>query len=75
MDNVEFLEIPSASTDHGEFPVVESINNPSPKPNMINPKIKKNDVENFGLKLMLLSELQYTLGIFLIDKNMLNCYL
>ena len=45
IDNLEFLEIPSASTDHGEFPVVESINNPSPKPKIIKPKIKKNDVE------------------------------
>ena len=71
MDNAEFLEIPSASTDHGEFPVAESINNPSPNPNIINPKIKKNDVENFGFRLKILSELQYTLGIFLIDKNML----
>ena len=34
---------------------------------------QKNDVENFGLKLKLLSELQYTLGIFLIDKNILYC--
>ena len=73
IDNSEFFDIPSASTDHGEFPVVDSINNPSPNPNIIKPKIKKNDVENFGLKLKLLSELQYTLGIFLIDKNILYC--
>ena len=43
--------------------------------NIIKQKIKKNEVENFGLKLKLLSELQYTLGIFLIDKNILYCYL
>ena len=73
IDNLEFFDIPSASTDQGEFPVVDSINNPSPKPNIIKPKIKKNEVENFGLKLKLLSELQYTLGIFLIDKNILYC--
>ena len=73
IDNLEFFDIPSASTDQGEFPVVDNINNPSPKPNIIKPKIKKNEVENFGLKLKLLSELQYTLGIFLIDKNILYC--
>ena len=55
IDNLEFLEIPSASTDQGEFPVVDNINNPSPNPNIIKPKIKKNVVENFGLKLKLLS--------------------
>ena len=75
IDNLEFLEIPSASTDQGEFPVVDNINNHSPKPNIIKPKIKKNDVDNFGLRLKLLFELQYTLGIFLIDKNILYCYL
>ena len=75
IDNLEFFDIPSARTDQGEFPVVDNINNPSPKPNIIKPKIKKNEVENFGLKLKLLSELQYTLGIFLIDKNILYCYL
>ena len=41
IDNSEFFDIPSASTDHGEFPVVDSINNPSPNPNIIKPKIKK----------------------------------
>ena len=34
------------------------------------PKHKKNNVENFGLKLNGLSELQYVFGTFFIDKNM-----
>ena len=32
--------------------LVDYINNPSPKPKIIKPKIKKYDVENFGLMLM-----------------------
>ena len=36
------------------------------------PKIKKKDVDNFGLKLKELSELQDTIGIFLIFKNIFN---
>ena len=73
IDNLEFFDIPSASTDQGELPVVDNINNPSPKPKIIKPKNKKNKVENFGLMLKLLSELQNTLGIFFIDKNILYC--
>ena len=46
-----------------------SINNPSPKPNNIKPKQQKNNVENFGLKLYISLELQFTFGIFLIFKN------
>jgi len=69
IDKLDVLEIPSANTDQGEFPVVDKINKPSPKPNNDNPKIKKKDVDNFGLKLKELSELQDTFGIFLIFKN------
>ena len=53
-----FKEIPWAKTLHGEAPVKETINNPSPRPNNINPKHKKKNVENFGLKLYGLLELQ-----------------
>ena len=31
------LVIPSANTDHGEFPVVETNNNPSPNPKIAKP--------------------------------------
>ena len=74
IDKLEIFEIPSAKTDQGEFPVVDTISNPSPKPNIVNPKIKKKDVENLGFKLKLSFELQYTFGMFLIDKNILYCY-
>ena len=74
IDKLEIFEIPSAKTDQGEFPVVDNISNPSPKPNIVNPKIKKKDVENLGFKLKLSLELQYTFGMFLIDKNILYCY-
>ena len=63
-------EIPCAKTLQGEAPVKETINKPSPKPNYDKPKHKKNNVENFGLKLNGLSELQYVFGTFFIDKNM-----
>ena len=62
--------MPSARTLHGELPVVETINKPSPKPNNVRPKHKKNKLENFGLKLNGLPELQYVFGTFFIDKNM-----
>ena len=64
-----FKEIPCAKTLHGEAPVSETINNPSPNPNNAKPKHKKRNVEIFGLKFIGLSELHETLGIFLIDKN------
>ena len=51
-------EIPWARTLHGEAPVKETINKPSPKPNNDNPRHKKNNVEDFGLKLNGLFELQ-----------------
>ena len=64
-----FREIPWAKTLHGDAPVNETINNPSPKPNKVKPKHKKKKVENFGLKLYGFSELQFTFGIFFIFKN------
>ena len=60
------------STDHGDAPDVETIKKPSPKPNKINPKQRKKNVEIFGFKFSGLSELQDTFGIFLIFKNILN---
>ena len=72
IDKFVVLDIPSASTDHGEFPVVDKIKSPSPNPKIAKPKIKKKDVDNFGLKLKELSELQDTIGIFLIFKNIFN---
>jgi len=67
-----FNEIPCARTDHGEAPAKETINKPSPKPNKVNPKHRKKKVENFGLRFSGFSELQETLGIFLIFKNIFN---
>ena len=57
------LVIPSARTDQGEFPVVEISNKPSPKPKIASPKQRKKKVENLGLKLRGLSELQDLEGI------------
>ena len=62
-------EIPWARTLQGEAPVKETINKPSPNPNKINPKHKKKNVENFGLRLCGFSDVQFTFGIFLIFKN------
>tara|TARA_B100000287_G_C20427712_1_gene700173 strand:- start:273 stop:413 length:141 start_codon:yes stop_codon:yes gene_type:complete len=45
---------------------------PSPKPNKVNPKQRKKNVENLGLKLNGFSELQLVLGIFFIDKNIIK---
>ena len=47
----------------------ETINNPSPSPNKTNPKHQKKKVEILGFKFKGFSELQDTLGIFLIFKN------
>ena len=65
----DFIEIPWAKTDHGDAPDKDTINKPSPKPNKVNPKHKKINVEIFGLKFNGLSELQFTFGIFFIFKN------
>ena len=62
-------EIPCAKTLQGEAPEKETISNPSPRPNKVKPKHKKNNVEIFGLKLYGLSELHFTFGIFFIFKN------
>ena len=57
------LVIPSANTDQGEFPVVDTSNNPSPNPKIASLyKVKK--VETFGLKLSGFSELQLFCGMF-----------
>ena len=69
MEEPEFNEIPWAKTDHGEAPANEIINNPSPNPKRVKPKHKKKNVEIFGFKFRAFSELQNTLGITLIDKN------
>ena len=60
------LVIPSARTDHGEFPVVEINNKPSPSPKIDSPRQRKKKVENLGLKLRGLSELQDLEGMDLI---------
>ena len=72
MEKPKFKYIPCARTLHGEAPTVEIINSPSPKPNKVNPRHKKKKVDIFGFKFKGLSELQDTLGIFLIFKNIFN---
>ena len=68
-------DIPCANTLHGEAPVSETSNKPSPKPNKVNPKHKNKKVDSLGLKFKGFSELHETLGIFFKDKNMFKCYL
>jgi hypothetical protein len=67
-----FNAIPCARIDQGEAPAKETINNPSPRPNKTNPRHKKKKVEIFGLRFNGFSELQYTLGISLIFKNIFS---
>ena len=50
IDKLTFREIPCANTLQGEAPVKDTIKSPSPKPNKVNPKHKKRNVEIFGLK-------------------------
>ena len=69
IERLIFNAIPCARTDHGEAPAKETINNPSPKPKKDRPRHKKKKVEIFGLRFSGFSELQDTLGIFLIFKN------
>ena len=63
-------DIPCANTLHGEAPVSETSNKPSPKPNKVNPKHKNKKVDSLGLKFKGFSALHETLGIFFKDKNM-----
>jgi len=69
IDKLTFRDIPCANTLQGEAPVKDTIKSPSPKPNKVKPKHKKIKVEIFGLKFKGLLELQYTLGISFIFKN------
>ena len=68
MESVVILETPSARTDQGEFPVVETNNKPSPSPKITSPTQRKKKVENLGLKLRGLSELHDLEGMDLILK-------
>ena len=69
IDNPDLIEIPCAKTLQGDAPVKETIKSPSPNPNKVNPKQRKNNVDNFGFKLKVSSELHETFGIFLIVRN------
>ena len=68
----KFKYRPWASTLHGDAPEAETINKPSPKPNKVNPKQRKKNVDIFGFKLSGLSELQDTFGIFWFLKTLFN---
>ena len=72
IERLTFNEIPCARTDHGDAPAKETINKPSPKPNNVNPKHRKKKVESFGLRFNDFFELQDTLGIFLIFRNIFS---
>ena len=67
-----FKDIPCAKTLHGEAPVNETISRPSPNPKRVSPKHRKKNVKNLGFKLNGFLELQLVLGIFFIDKNMIQ---
>ena len=69
IDKLTFKEIPWAKTLQGEAPEYETINNPSPNPKIDKPRHKKNNDEILGFKLNGVLELQKTLGIFFIVKN------
>ena len=58
IDKLICKEIPCANTLHGEAPVSETSNKPSPRPKKINPKHRKKKVEIFGLKFKGFFELQ-----------------
>ena len=62
---------PSARTDHGELPVVETNKRPSPNPNKDKPTHKSKKVVNLGFKFKGFSELQDFEGIFLMVKNII----
>ena len=70
IEKLTFKEIPCANTLHGEAPVSDTINKPSPKPNKLRPKHKNKKVDSLGLMFKGLSELHETLGIFFIERNM-----
>ena len=72
IDKLTFIEIPWAKTLHGDAPELETIRSPSPKPKITSPKQRKNNDENFGLRFKGFCELQNTLGIFLILRNIFN---
>ena len=56
------IEIPSAKTVQGVFPISAEINRASPTPNMNSPRIKIDRVENFGFIDIGLSELHQVFG-------------
>ena len=66
----KIFDKPSARTDHGEFPVVDTSKRPSPNPNNERPIHKSKKVINLGLRFNGSSELQDLEGIFFMVKNM-----
>ena len=72
IDKSACKDIPCANTLHGDAPVRETSNKPSPKPNKTKPKQRNKKVGNLGLKFKGFSELQETLGTFLIERNMFH---
>ena len=62
---------PSARTDHGELPVVETNKRPSPNPNKDKPTHRSKKVVSLGFKFKGFFELQDFEGIFLMVKNII----
>ena len=50
IDKLTCKDIPWANTLHGEAPVSETSNRPSPRPNKDNPKQRNKKVVSFGLR-------------------------
>ena len=63
------IVIPSARTDQGELPVVDSNNNPSPTPNKNKPKQRKKKVDNRGFRFKAFTELHFFFWNFVYFKN------
>ena len=70
IDKSACKDIPCANTLHGDAPVSETSNKPSPRPNKVKPKQRNKKVGSLGLKFKGFLELQETLGTFLIERNM-----
>jgi hypothetical protein len=71
------FEIPRANTVYGPTPAPLVIRRLSPRPNKNSPNTKNKKVNGLGFRLKESSELQTTLGIFLIvkvsEKSFIDC--
>ena len=68
IDQPVWFDIPCARTVYGPTPAPLVIRRLSPRPNKNNPNTKNIKVSGLGFRLKASSELQVTLGIFLMEK-------